>query len=269
MERVFLDAFLTSQDEVTLSDLASAIELGDLARAEAVVDWEKFDEQLRPAVREILQTLVGEAGKLAARALGRKLKITARFDLLNPRAVQFIREHTGELITQISEESRQAIRSIVRRAFEEGKPPAAQARKIRQYIGLTERQMHAVENYWRRLTEEGLRSARRVDEMTENYAKRLLRDRAKMIARNETLTAANAGQHESWLQAADAGLIDPGKFQREWITTPDDRICNLCLEMDGKLAPIDAPFDTPAGSIMRPPLHVQCRCAAGLRRVKP
>jgi len=202
-------------------------------------------------------------GKATARRLGEKLKAELRFDLLNPRAVEFINQHTGELITQITEESRQAIRAIIRQAFEEGGHPYEQARKIRNYIGLTERQMRAVDNYWRRLAEDGTRPLKQVNEMADNYAKRLLRRRAELIARTETMAASNYGVRECWSQAVEEGLLDPNEVEREWIYTPDERACERCEEMDGKRAPINGTYE---GGIVGPPLHPACRCCEGIAR---
>jgi len=245
-KKAFLMAVAATQAEVVVSRMAEALENNDLAAVE--------------------KEIVDEVGKATARRLGEKLKAELRFDLLNPRAVEFINQHTGELITQITEESRKAIRSIIRQAFEEGGHPYEQAKKIIQHIGLTERQSRAVENFRRRQLEARVSKAE-ADKRAEAYAKRLLRDRAENIARTETLTASNAGQHLAWLDAKDKGLL-PANFMKEYVTTPDDRRCPQCLEIDGQRKPIDVPFDTPFGPKMYPPIHVACRCCAGLVEVK-
>ncbi|MBW2675659.1 MAG: hypothetical protein JRD89_20010 [Deltaproteobacteria bacterium] len=240
------------------------MENNDLASVENMIDWAVFGAGLG-IVKEIFQEIVGEVGKATARRLGEKLKVELRFDLLNPRAVEFISQHTGELITQITEESRMAIRNIVRQAFEEGGHPYEQAKKIIQHIGLTKRQSRAVENFRRRQLEAGVRKTE-ASKRAEVYTKRLLRDRAERIARTETMVASNAGQHLAWLDAKDKDLL-PANFMKEYVTTPDDRRCSQCLEIDGQRKPIDAPFDTPFGPKMYPPIHVACRCATGLVEV--
>jgi len=254
-KKAFLMAVAATQAEVVVSRMAEALENNDLASVENMIDWAVFGAGLGIVV-----------GKATARRLGEKLKAELRFDLLNPRAVEFINQHTGELITQVTEESRQAIRAIVRQAFEEGGHPYEQAKKIRQHIGLTERQSRAVENFRRRLIEDGISRAE-ADKRAEAYAERLLRDRAETIARTETLTASNAGQHLAWLDAKDKGLL-PANFMKEYITTPDDRRCPQCLSIDGQRKSINASFDTPYGPKMHPPIHVNCRCACGLVEVR-
>jgi len=262
VKRAFLLAIAATQEKVVVARMAEALQAGDLASVENMIDWAVFGAGL-VTVKEVFQEIVGEVGKATARGLSKKLKVELRFDLLNPRAVEFINRHTGDLITQITDESRQAIRAIVRRAFEEGGHPYQQARRIRNYIGLTERQMRAVDNYWRRLAEDGTRPLKRVNEMAENYAKRLLRRRAELIARTETMKASCEGQRMAWSQAVEQDLLDPGEVEREWIYTPDERACDLCEEMDGKRAPLDGTYE---GGITGPPLHPACRCCESIAR---
>lgn len=265
VKKAFLLAIAATQEKVVVTRMAEALQAGDLASVENMIDWGTFGAGFG-VVKDVFREIVDEVGKATARELSKKLKVELRFDLLNPRAVEFINQHTGELITQITEESRQAIRAIIRQAFEEGGHPYQQARKIKQHIGLTERQSRAVENLRRRLIEDGV-SKTKADKRAEDYAKRLLRDRAERIARTETMTASNAGQHLAWLDAKDKGML-PENFMKEYITTPDDRRCPYCLEIDGQRKPIDAPFDTPYGPKMHPPIHVSCRCATGLVEVR-
>jgi len=258
-KKAFLMAVAATQAEVIVSRMAEALENNDLASVENMIDWAVFGAGLG-IVKEIFQGIVDEVGKATARRLGEKLKAELRFDLLNPRAVEFINHHTGELITQVTEESRQAIRTIIRRAFEEGGHPYQQAKKIIQHIGLTERQSQAVENFRRRLIEDGV-SRVKANKQAEAYAKRLLRDRAETVARTETMMASNEGQQEAWRQAVEEGLLDEAEVEREWIVTPDDRLCDRCLAMDGKRASINETYE---GGIEGPPLHPRCRCTEGL-----
>jgi len=265
VKKAFLLAVAATQDKIVVAEMARALENGDLASMENMIDWAVFGAGFA-VVKDVFREIVEEAGSASAKNLSKRLGITMSFDLLNPRTVEFINQHTGELITQVTEESRKAIRGIIRQAFEEGGHPYQQAKKIIQHIGLTERQSRAVENFRRRQLEAGVSKAE-ADKRAEAYTRRLLWDRAENIARTETLTASNAGQHLAWLDAKDKGLL-PTNFMKEYVTTPDDRRCPQCLSIDGQRKPIDAPFDTPYGPKMYPPIHPSCRCATGLVEVK-
>ncbi len=84
--------------------------------------------------------------------------------------------------------------------------------------------------------------------------------RALTIARTETIRASNMGQQELWRAQRNGGRLT-GHEQREWIVTPDDRLCPQCAAMEGALAPFDQAF---SNGVMVPPLHPNCRCTIAL-----
>ena len=102
----------------------------------------------------------------------------------------------------------------------------------------------------------------------QRYADRLLRQRARSIARHEVLSALNEGQQLSWEQAADTGVVNRGTATRVWITTPDDRLCPFCVPQEGNEAKLgeDYVLRPPAVGTARVPqeIHAVCRCAEGL-----
>jgi len=77
------------------------------------------------------------------------------------------------------------------------------------------------------------------------------RRRAEMIARTEIIRAHHLGmiqQYRNW------GLIDV-QVQAEWKTAGDNRVCELCSELEGKIFTLDEI----EGLI---PYHPNCRCLA-------
>lgn len=182
------------------------------------------------------------------------------FDATNPEAVAWVRAHAGELVTQVTDETRAAIRAIIDRSFTEGIPPRDAARLIRPLVGLTERDAMAVITARMRWLEAGV-SAEEVARRAERYAGRLHRRRALTIARNETMVASNRGQLELWRQAVEAGSLRR-TMHKTWIIADDERTCDQCVPLDGIHAPVLEPF-AETGT-MGPPAHVQCRCTTGL-----
>lgn len=214
------------------------------------------------------------------------------FDLNNPEAIAFLSSYTMNLIREISDETRRAIGDVVMEAFQYGGHPYEQARTIRNMIGLTQRQTQAVANFRRMLENEPLMALSRelrdhrfdstveqagrmriglpkekIDQMVQRYYERYLKYRAEMIARTETIRAAHFGQKETWRQAIAQKLLSP-LSPREWIVTPDDRLCEFCRPIP-KLNPegvgMDEMFQTPMGPTDGPPLHPHCRCTTGLK----
>jgi hypothetical protein len=113
-------------------------------------------------------------------------------------------------------------------------------------------------------------TAERVAVLASRYAARLHRQRATLIARTETLRAANLGQQLSWQRAAEAGALVPAEWRRFWILTRDDRTCPHCRKMlahPGVM--LTQSFETDFGLVLTPPQHPGCRCTVALRPAEP
>lgn len=196
--------------------------------------------------------------------LPRDARLGVRFDLVNPKAVEWADLHTGAMVTQVSDQTRKAIRATIRQALDDGLPPSEVARRIRSLIGLTERDALAVGRLRTRLEDED-RAPDQVERMTTRYANRLLRRRAQTIARHETMQAANAGQLGLWRQSVDDGLLLESEWERRWITAHDERTCPICKPLDGTRAPmLTGAFP---GGYGQPPAHVTC--LPGSTKVSP
>lgn len=218
--------------------------------------------------------------------------ITRSFVQSNPRAVTWANWYSATQIVEIDGETRRAIRRIVKSALEprrdvddrfRGRPPAQSARSIKAKVGLTSRQHRAVDNLRNRMLDAGDRARRhgrsfRVDAFggqltydvspggpTERqlagaqrqYSRALHQWRAMNIARTETIDSASEGQRQTWLAARDQGWLD-GTEKREWLITPDDRLCPICRRMAGQVRGLEEPFDAGKfGFVMGPTAHPQ------------
>lgn len=258
----FMRAIRELVNETTLAEIQRAFESGDLARAEAAIPWDDLPLYLTDMAEGLVETLQN-AAEVSRKYVPDEITFRLRFDLLNPQSVEYIRSYRFELIRELADQSREAIRGVIQRAFEDGMHPRVAARHIRDIIGLTERQALAIDNLRRKLKEDGL-PMKRIEEITERYARRFQRERALSIARTETIRAANAGQQLLWQQAQQQGLVDAIRTYREWIVTPDDKLCEYCLKLDGVRVGLNEPFNTDFGLIMHPPMHPNCRCAVAL-----
>jgi SPP1 gp7 family putative phage head morphogenesis protein len=207
---------------------------------------------------------------------------------MSPEAINHLETYSFSLIQQISEQTREAIRQTILRAFKEGGHPYEQARSIRNVIGLTARQEQAVANYEaslsgnsatrdaltralrdgrfdstvaRSITNQTPLSQAQVDKMVDRYRSRFIDYRAKTIARTESVRASNLGQREVWRQAKQQGLIEEDQ-KRVWITSGDDKTCDDCAGLDGTEVGLDEEFED---GVMDPPdPHPDCRCTTAL-----
>lgn len=284
LRKKILRAIAEAASHVDGAALERALASGNTTAALRAIDWDgNGDKQLRAAYQTILRETYQEAGEATAQRLARDLDVPATFNLAHPRAEAWAESIAATRVKQVSEETVEALRSMIVRGFREGIHPRDLARQIRgvkdpetgQYrqslIGLTERQAQAVWNYRASLEEDPNRPAtareqEKIDRMVERYRDKLVLQRAETIARHETMQASNEGQQELWRQAKEEGWLR-GNEQREWLTTPDDKSCEFCLAMDGQRVGLGEEFVDPSGEfdpVMTPPLHVQCRCATGL-----
>lgn len=292
VRKAFLAAIDRIRGTVKQKELEAAIATGSVEKVVAVLD---LDRQIADAIRvDVLPTLEDatiEAGRQApAASMPKGGELRMRFDLANPNATKYLQSYDFNLIKQISDDTRTAVRGVVQNAFANGGHPYEQAKQIKEMIGLTDKQAQSVANF-RRMLEEGDRGAltralrdkrhdpvlRRalgelgegldqdqIETMVGRYANNALKARAETIARTETINAAQAGQQLSWEQAAQKGFFERTKVRQGWLVTPDDRLCIWCAvvpEMNIGGVPLGGYFKTPLGPVLRPTLHPQCRCS--------
>lgn len=222
--------------------------------------------------------------RVRALVRGARLRTAAplrmRFDVSDPQAAAWAKRYAAALVSDIDAETLKALRTLLARVFKEGIPPARAARMIRSMVGLTERQAQAVlavraaiesgagRKVWAggvavRVPEGGASSAF-VNRVAKAYTSRLLRQRALLIARTETISAANEGQNQLWAQAVESGLLN-GTEKREWIASQSEP-CPVCQRMNGQVRGLTEPFDAgKMGLVMAPPAHPGCRCGQGLK----
>jgi SPP1 gp7 family putative phage head morphogenesis protein len=203
-------------------------------------------------------TLAG--GKAAARNLGQAVAL----DPLRPAMTKWVREHTATLVKQISETSRAALRATLADGINRGRHPTQLAKDLKRNLGLTERQGSAVSRYWASLEAKGLPYAK-IEARAQKYAERLLKQRAKTIARTESIAAVSQGRAQLWQQLQEDGVFPEGTVQ-EWLTANDDRVSEeICAPMHGQRRPVGEPFTTGEGQdIDAPPAHPNCRCTVVL-----
>jgi SPP1 gp7 family putative phage head morphogenesis protein len=253
LRRAFMAAVLKLQDRMSLAAIARSIERGEVT-IEITGALQAWPRDLQAAVRVVNQAFA-EATRVAARQLP-TVAARSSFTLVNQQAVRAAELRSAQLVREVTDETRRAIRSSIAKAISTGLPPREAARLIKPVIGLTERQAGAVLRQRALLAKQGASSAH-ITKVSDRYAAQLLRRRAVLIARTETIRASTDGQLELWRQARAAGFLGPDTMKR-WTVTPDDRLCPQCSGLNGKVVGLDELFP---GSIQGPPAHPACRCA--------
>lgn len=253
--------------------LIKAIERKDIAGALALVKVD--DKAVRDELTKGLRSIFEDSGSYTVERLRQQLKnpptghspksIDLRFDVVNPRAVQWVRERSASLVTNITEGMRDGIRVSMARAFQEGLPPKEAAKLIKVHIGLTERDEERIRKVAEVERAAGTSEAG-VAKLVKDMSREAIQYRSLVIARHETIVGSYEGAREGWRQADDEGLL-PAEAVQEWIDTSDERTCPICDELNGKTAPLDQSFGDVNGVAVYQPgdPHVQCRCGVVMR----
>jgi len=207
-------------------------------------------EALQAAWADIMFRVLAGAANDAANGVG----LETTFTLSNPFVQEFMATQGAELVTSINEQMRETIRDEMVRNVVAKAPPREAARELAKFIPL----LPAHARFVARVQEaDGVEKAAR-------EAKRLLRYRAQMIARTETIIAQNAGTDVAWSEAKAAGLIQR-EVQRAWLASPAGRrTCDICRALHQVRASLDGSFTAEGKTFRRPPAHPMCRCTMGL-----
>jgi len=288
----FLAVIKTIQDANTLKRIEELMLLGQIE--EALILSETAALQLGRLWGETFTLAADETAKLVRDALN----VTLDFDNVNERALAEMRRNQLRLIRQFSEKQRLATRQALQDGIRRGINPRDMAREFRRSIGLTDRQVRAVNNYRRMLEQldstalrRKLRDARfdrtfaraikegkglssdQIERMVGRYRDRYIKYRSEVIARTESLRAVHAGVDEMYQQAFDSGTLRPDALVRQWDTSKDDRVRSSHRTMDRQKRLVGQTFETGRGNQMRfpgdpeapPSESVQDRCAVTTR----
>jgi hypothetical protein len=281
VKRAFLAA-VASLPDIAVTPLRQALRARDLSRLlELIAPVERgLQHALKAgdfvdALEDTYLKVARESGVRLAAALRRApVALGFRFDMTNPRAVEFLAGYQGDLIRELTKETVGGIMDVIRDGYDTGFGALEMERQIlsKPGFGLTARQRKSVERYHQTLLEGGVPPDRALAQRGV-YERKVLSFRAETIARTETIRAAEYGRYESWRQAADQGLFDVGTTRVGWIVTPDDRLCPICrsiksMNPDG--VPFGQEFLAPGNRRLRnPPAHPRCRCGTRLIFNKP
>lgn len=293
--RAFLSAvrnMLTPEDEKNFKQafrsgsIQECIESIPVFREGATDDkkvWERFMDQ----VDDVYYDILNESGQAAARRLNKDFKINFKFTMeplqkaevpppisyvpVNPYSVEWMKTRSLDLAKKtLAANQREVIREILEDSFERGLRAEKTYASIKANIGLNHKgplSYRAVRNREALHRAAGLPEVE-VKRLTDRYRNKLLKTRAQMIARTETIAANAAGRNQTWKLAQEAGQLPD--VVREWIAAPDspnpDRPCEQCEDLDGKTAKIGEPYESIEGPVDAPPAHPDCRCTETIRK---
>ena len=254
--KYFVKALKELQNQVNVNSLARNIVGAPIGEVYRKVN-EKGIEVITTGLEDELNSGLSTGARLAAKDVGRAVVL----DLNTPQVKNWMKSHLAELVDGIGEVSKQTIKQTLEQGILTGRHPTRIAQDIKRDLGLTPRSAEAVSRKWATLEAQGV-PLKRVEQITNRYADKLLKHRAQVIAHTESMTAVNQGRQQLWEQLDSAGAF-PFQVVKEWLTSQDEMVCEICGPMNEQRRKIDEEFNGPDGSsTMAPPIHPQCRCTS-------
>lgn len=241
----FLSAVEMLRESLTVEELVEALKSGTFSAIDNAMSWPGFRIELQKVESMLLQ-----GAQLAIDKAAGQMASLIDFDLnvqaLQGRAARLARAHGASLVTNISENTRTAIQTLVGEGLADGETWDKMARRLKPMIGLDAPRAKAFNKYILEVQDEvsevtgRVLTAKQVQAKIDKRYKELIAERAEMIARTESWDAIQGGNMQVWEQAREEGFALEG-LESEFVSTSGDRL-------------------------LRPPRHPACRCAQRLRR---
>ena len=226
------------------------------------IEWRKeFERAIGKFVRDDLKRIETDIFEEVGNGVARRVNVLPRkeftFQATHGRVQERIANHGAELLTRSTEAQIAAARiALLEYVVAEALTPFELAKRLRNFIGLTERYADAVLRLERSLIAEGL-AKDIIAGQVERYATFLHKVRAENIARTELSFGYNYGQLEAIRQAKEDGWLK-GEVRKRWVTTGQaGRVCEECEALDGEQVRESEMFSV---GVEAPPLHPSCSC---------
>lgn len=259
----FQQAIVNSQEAIVLGDLSQAIATGDIFGAEQATRPDKFESELTSVTNGYSEAFAAGANSAHSELPKRMQKLANSIDMLSPAATGLLNEEGSRLVTNVSNQTRRAITESLEDVVLRGVPPTRAARQIRDLVGVNRVQAGALIKQREALEAQGVKQSV-IDKIIARRTKKMIRQRAKTIARTEAIRAVGQGRQRMWDQLGEEGIVPPNT-QKKWITAMDERVGSDHRVMNGEVVGIGEAFFIPeTGQSVQVPNESRpnCRCTA-------
>jgi hypothetical protein len=226
------DRFLAMVDVVATSIPSDILE-GWIQRRDFPAIIDAFEEIVADSINFATANSLAETYTSlvhgGVRSVGR---VSTALNLVSELVLDRIRQDAARLVVGVGKDTIISIRSVLEQGYSEGLGVRSTGRLLREVVGLLPQHTEAVGRYAQLLVNQNVPEPT-LSHQVNTYARRLLTYRAENIARTESISAANAGQLQAWLEMANRGVLDRLTTRVVWVVTEDDRLCPWCAPMDG------------------------------------
>lgn len=241
------------------------------------VAWKGFVVRVTPyegALKEKIKKFNNEQKEKVLKKLGKEIKGIKQFEDLfdSEEEISILIDGATPILRELLEkEGKEALKLIgVNGVFEANLERVVNS--LEKSISLmSENYNETTLNLLKEKLKEGLEAGESLPELTERVRQVYeFSDevRAERVARTEAFRVANSATKEAWRQS---GVVKTLK----WYTASDERVCEFCEPMNGKVVEIEnnwfekgdsmvgkngGKLDIDYSDIENPPLHADCRC---------
>lgn len=290
VRQAFADFVERVRAPAVLKQVRLLLERGDIQGAIDIANQQVV--RLGAVIPQVFNNLgIASTAELASQIGGAAVGISFNPDY--PLAASLMRASQLDLITNITTQQTDTIRTVLTRALQTGQGPVAAAREFANAIGLTSFQVSAAEKYQQALelgaraaldyalrdrrfdstvaraaTEDEPLTAQQIQTMVARYRASQLRLRAQTIARTETIRALSQAREASLRQVLEQTGMPVDRVIRTWNATLDDRTRDTHRNLDGQQRPLNEAFDSASGAKLMYPGDptapaaetINCRC---------
>ena len=178
----------------------------------------------------------------------------AQTDLVevNEVAAELLRMQAGDLIAGLSKTRKEVVRRVLAQGVRRGWSDTTLRRRVAQVVALDPRRAAAVEKYRQGQLAAGVPPGR-AEKQAQAYAKRLAKERVRLIADHELRKALMSAQRLVWADMQARADLSPYAV-RVIRVHKDERTCSICGPQNGRRASLKADWN------LGPPFHPNCRC---------
>jgi HK97 family phage portal protein len=256
MRAAFNAIVAQTREAVDEGSLRIALEQKTREGAEAAIPVALFERRYAEELERHLVRVTERGARLHFRFHhGDDVETHALKDL--PRRVRdAIRSRVSLETRRLTKDVRHVVRAEILRIIR-GDVEAIDPKAILDSIGLSERGAQQVKNLSARMSKADA-TPRQVERATGKLRRKLLRDRAALIAEHETRVAEKFGQRAAWERLFKERKIRRREWHKMWLTAEDEHVCPVCEPLDRIEVPVNKLFD---GQWEAPPdPHARCRC---------
>ena len=259
--------------------------------------WNELMEQLerKPDPTAINQIQKAATPKTVTAVPPVGASFSVGFSTKTPAGKQWAENKSAQMITNIAEDTRANLQDIIGGTTGKGGRQAMMnmlgevletapslgdlaefgERLAPSVAGLTLPQHNAVLNRGRTVFAEAVAAGKTTEQALEavereasKYGKKLRAHRTRVISRTEMMEASNQGKMVAARQAAEAGMFNPQRAGRQWITASFE-VCSICEPLHGKVVAFEggafnAAYPRGGDWVVEPrdlpPAHPNCRC---------